>query len=79
MPVKKCQQVIVNVLLYSSMTALKYFYNIYFSEPKSIASLKERCHKALYHIVCGLSCLQYFENSDPQNACDDRSVVVSRD
>lgn len=35
------------------------------SEPV-VKTLEERCQKALYHVGCGLSCLQYFKNLNPQ-------------
>lgn len=52
----------------------------FFSEPKYppsepvVKTLEERCQKALYHVGCGLSCLQYFKNLNPQSADDENMV-----
>ncbi|XP_050421584.1 erythroid differentiation-related factor 1 [Adelges cooleyi] len=35
------------------------------SEPV-VKTLDERCKKALYHVGCGLNCLQYFDNLSPE-------------
>jgi len=43
------------------------------SEPV-VKTLEERCQKALYHVGCGLSCLQYFKNLNPQ--CTDEDNMV---
>ncbi|KAL4111775.1 hypothetical protein QTP88_015664 [Uroleucon formosanum] len=40
------------------------------SEPV-VKTLEERCKKSLYHVGCGLSCLQYFKNFNPH--CTDEN------
>lgn len=58
------------------------FYIFIFSDPKFastepvVKTLEERCQKALYHVGCGLSCLQYFKNLNPQ-CTDERNMVCS--
>lgn len=39
-----------------------------------VKTLEERCQKALKHVGCGLSCLQYFKNLNPQ--CVDEENMV---
>lgn len=43
------------------------------SEPV-VKTLKERCQKALYHVGCGLNCLQYFKNLNPQFTEEEKKV-----
>jgi len=43
------------------------------SEPV-VKTLEERCQKALYHVGCGLSCLQYFKNLNPHCTDEDKMV-----
>lgn len=38
----------------------------YSSSKYVVYTLEERCQKALYYIGCGLECLQYFKNLNPQ-------------
>lgn len=43
------------------------------SEPV-VKTLEERCQKALYHVGCGLNCLQYFKNLNPQFTDEENNV-----
>lgn len=43
------------------------------SEPV-VKTLEERCQKALYHVGCGLNCLQYFKNLNPQFTDEENMV-----
>ncbi|VVC32394.1 Hypothetical protein CINCED_3A025206 [Cinara cedri] len=47
------------------------------SEPV-VKTLEERCQKALYHVGCGLSCLQFFKNLNPQFV-DEENVKKTED
>lgn len=39
-----------------------------------LKTLEERCQKALYHVGCGLNCLQYFKNLNPQFTYEENMV-----
>lgn len=49
----------------------------YSSEPV-VKTLEERCQKALYHVGCGLSCLQYFKNLNPHLTDEENMVCYKR-
>lgn len=66
------------------MICIIYIFYLLFLEPKYpstepvVKTLKERCQKALYHVGCGLSCLQYFKNLNPQFTNEEKMVCIKQ-